>query len=77
MSDDLTIELMRRDAEFHPDPSKFDKWVRGGPCPYDGVNVARVFYFTESRSLWEPGRPTMTDYQLLLAIMKEKKWPIK
>ena len=28
LSDKLTLELMRRDAQFHPDPKLFDKWAK-------------------------------------------------
>ena len=75
VSDKLILELMRRDASFHPDPQKFDEWAEGGGCPYDN-SIARQYYFNERRELWEAGRPEMTDYELLIAVMKEKKWEL-
>jgi hypothetical protein len=74
LNNDLTLELMRRDADAHPNPELFDAWADGGPCPYDGVPVRRLFFFSEQSDLWKPGKPEMSTYDLIYAIAKEKKW---
>jgi hypothetical protein len=76
VSDNITLELMRRDAQFHPNPFKFDEWAKGGKCPYDNCICQQAYHFEHNSELWVPGKPTMTDYELLLAIAKEKKWKI-
>ena len=76
VSDSITLELMRRDANFHPNPEKFDEWAAGGPCPYTKSLCQQAHHFTIKKSLWVPGKPTMTDYELLMAIAAEKKWKI-
>lgn len=76
VSDDLCLELMRRDAYGHPNPELFDQWANGeGECPYQ--HEERFWRFTERGSLWKPGSPQMRDYDLILAICKEKGWKIK
>jgi len=55
LSDKLTRELMRYDASNHPDPSKFDRWAKGGSCPY-GTGFSRVANFQEDRTVWKPGK---------------------
>ena len=65
---------MRRDALFHPEPKLFDKWAEGGACPYKDNSIGRLHNFTEKKELWKKGKPQMTDYELLLAIFKEKGW---
>jgi len=67
---------MRRDAQFHPEPAKFDEWANGGKCPYDKCICQQAYHFEHNANLWVPGKPTMTDYELLLAIAKEKNWKI-
>jgi len=75
LSDDLTLELMRRDAYAHPSPEKFDIWEKGGDCPYQ--NEERFWLFEERKGIWEKGTPQMTDRDLIIAICKEKKWGIE
>lgn len=85
LPDDITLELMRRDADVHPYPDKFDVWAKGGDCPYtdnDGninSNGERkwIFEVEEKRHLWKPGKPTMTDEELITAICKAEGWKIK
>jgi len=72
---DLTIELMRRGAYAHPHPECFDKWANGEACPYR--NEERAWFFTESRELWKPGLPEMTDRELIVEICKAKNWGIE
>ena len=75
LSDDLTLELMRRDASAHPRPAEFDAWAAGARCPYQFEE--RFWFFAERRNLWQPGPPTMRDADLILAICREKRWKIK
>jgi uncharacterized protein YjbI with pentapeptide repeats len=70
LPDNLTLELMRRDAIICGN-DKMDKWAHGGDCPFMGY-IVRDFYFTE-RDLWEPGAPTMNDMELFKALCKEKE----
>ena len=72
LSDELTLELMRRDAAAHPYPERFDEWKNGGSCPYQGVE--RWWLFDMKRELYKPGPPTMSDYELIVAICKDKGW---
>ena len=74
LSDELTLELMRRDAWAHPNPIAFDSWAAGGKCPYQ--NEDRYWIFAYTQSLWEPGPPKMRDYDLILRICEEKGWKI-
>ena len=76
VSNNITLELMRRDASFHPDPKKFGQWAKGGECPYKDCVCQQIHHFEIKKELWQPGKPTMTDYELLMAIAKEKKWKI-
>jgi len=75
ISNDLALELMRRDADGHPYPEKFDEWAKGGDCPYQ--NEDRFWLFNEKREAWKPGKPQMSDKDLIIAICKEKEWKIK
>jgi len=77
LSDNLTLELMRRDAYAHPKPDKFDEWAssENGECPYQ--NEERFWLFEEIRNLWKPGLPQMTDRDLIIAICKERNWGIR
>jgi hypothetical protein len=76
VSDNLTLELMRRDAWSHPLPELFDIWATNGGCPYKGGKVERLHFFQEEKELWEPGLPTMRDSDLIKAICNEKGWKI-
>ncbi len=75
ISKKLGLELMRRDVQAHPYPEKFDEWAKGGSCPYLGVD--RFWLFEPVKELWKPGKPEMTDRDLIMAICIEKKWGIK
>jgi len=75
LSDELTLELMRRDAYAHPYPEKFDEWALGENCPYQ--NEETFWQFTVKRELWHRGNPQMADRDLILAICKEKGWGIR
>jgi hypothetical protein len=76
LSDELTLEMMRRDAEFHPNPEKFDKWVKTDICPYQDCNFHRLFIFQEKKNLWKPGKPEMTNYELITKIFEYKNWKL-
>jgi len=69
LSNDLTLELMRHDAEFVGDEA-MALWVETGECPYKGKE--RDFYFEEQRSLWSPGQPQLKGAALLKALCAEK-----
>ena len=75
LSDEITLELMRRDVYAHPKPELFNEWVKGGNCPYQ--NEERCWFFSEKRALWKTGDPTIRDSDLIIAICKEKGWKIK
>ena len=76
LSDQITLELMRRDAYAHPEPDKFTIWAKqDGLCPYQ--NEERFWYFQENKELWKAGKPKMRDSDLIIAICKEKGWRIK
>ena len=75
LPDNLTLELMRRDAEAHPYPEKFDQWAKGGGCPY--LNVDRYFLFNVKKELWKPGPPEMKTSDLILELCKHLNWKIK
>ena len=75
LSDALSLELMRRDAAAHPYPERFDEWARGGNCPYQ--NEERFWIFDLNRDLWKPGKPELTDVELIRNICNSKGWGIK
>jgi hypothetical protein len=71
VSDELCSDLMRWDAANHPDPTAFDAWAKGGPCPYDGVKIARACNFKERKNLWTPG-PAKRPFELMVALIRER-----
>jgi hypothetical protein len=75
LPDDLQLELMRRDAQSHPHPELFDEWVKTGKCPYQ--NEERFWLFEPKPKLWKPGKPEISDYQLILEICKSQGWKIR
>ena len=75
ISNNLALELMRRDVDGHPYPEKFDEWAKGGDCPYQ--NEERFWLFNEKREAWKPGKPQMSDKDLIIALCKEKGWKIR
>jgi hypothetical protein len=68
LSDNLTLELMRHDAEFCG-VEKMTSWANGGPCPY--TQMSRDFIFRERRTLWVPGAPQLRGMELWKALAKE------
>jgi len=75
ISDNLALELMRRDADGHPYPERFDEWAKGGDCPYQ--NEERFWLFNEKKIVWKPGKPQMSDKDLIIAICRETGWKIR
>ena len=75
LSDELTIELMKRDAWAHPKPELFIEWAKGGECPYN-ENINYFWHFNYKPELYTPGPPTMRDSDLIIAICKDKGWKI-
>jgi len=72
VSNELTSDLMRYDSACHPDPKAFTKWVAGGNCPYDGVNVSRAASFNERRECWNPKSRLKRPYDLMMRLLAEK-----
>lgn len=68
LSDKMTLELMRHDAQYISIES-MNTWKETGKCPY--INMERDFYFEEERSLWKPGLPKIRGIKLFKALCKE------
>lgn len=75
LPDYLLLELMRRDADAHPNPERFTIWSEGGPCPYK--NEDRYFLFEPKRKIYKPGPPEMKTSDLILELCKVFGWKIK
>lgn len=69
LSDELTLELMRHDAEIIG-IDKMNEWSDGGKCPYD--NMYRDFKFAIKEKLWKAGKPKLRGLKLFKALCKEK-----
>jgi hypothetical protein len=72
VSDLLTTELMRYDADNHPDKKLFTAWAKGGDCPYSSIWWQRCANFQEKKELWKVGKCKMSALQLVEALFKEK-----
>jgi hypothetical protein len=72
LSDSLTRELMRFDAENHPKPDAFTAWAKGGDCPYSGAGIQRCANFKQRKECWKPGK-AKSAFELILLLFKEKK----
>lgn len=71
LSDGLTRDLMRYDAESHPDGRRaFAAWAAGGPCPYADCRWQRAALFQERRDLWSPG-PAKSPIRLAESVLDE------
>ena len=75
ISDEIILELMRWDAQAHPNPQLFDVWAKGGDCPYQ--NEERWWMMPEKREVWKLGNPTMRLSDLILEICRQEGWKIK
>jgi hypothetical protein len=71
LSPRLCADLMLFDAANHPDPTAFDRWAQGGPCPYENVHVQRAANFSERKELWGQGE-VCRPYGLMVRVMAEK-----
>jgi len=71
LANESVAALMRLDASAHPDPEAFDRWARGGSCPYSGVKVQRAANFNENKDLWIPGPPP-TLWEAMCMVLDEK-----
>jgi hypothetical protein len=71
LSDELTADLMLWDAANHPDPEAFDKWAKGGACPYADTKVSRACQFQEKKHLWGKGE-MCRPYDLMIRLLAEK-----
>ena len=69
LSDYLTLELMRHDAESCGDES-MTCWANGGACPF--IDSIRDFKFIEKRELWKPGEPGLRGMALLKRLAETK-----
>ena len=69
LSNEMTLELMRHDAEFCG-LDKINAWANGGDCPYD--KYCRDFIFVEKRELWKPGVPKYRGEELWKKLAEEK-----
>ena len=70
LSDSLTADLMEYDSSNHPERAAFDRWVEGGPCPYEGIRVQRAARFTENKKVWGTGT-LKSAYALMLKLFEE------
>lgn len=92
LPDDLTLELMRRDAYAHPYPGRFAKWAKkeangddDDDDDYDDEyggscpyqNEMEFWNFRQHPKLWKRGNPTMKDRDLIVSICRAKGWGIK
>jgi hypothetical protein len=75
LPDNLQLELMRRDAQAHPHPELFDSWVKTKKCPYE--NEERFWLFDPKPELWKAGKPEMSDFDLIIALVKTQGWKIR
>lgn len=74
LSPKLTALCMAYDAQNHPDPEKFEKWAKGGGCPYAGKRIPRAILFCENRSYYDRKliSKSINPYKLLDLIFAEK-----
>lgn len=68
LTDNMTLELMRHDAEFCG-TDKMTDWANGGQCPY--LKMERDFIFYEKKELWVTGEPKLRGLELWKALAKE------
>ena len=67
-SDGMIIEMMRWDA-ISCGEQAMQRWVDGGPCPFE--RSERELHFTERRSLWSPRKPLLNHVELWRALCRE------
>lgn len=71
LSDSLTADCMELEASAHPNRRAFDRWAKGGPCPYSETSVQHIVNFQEKRELWGKGK-LCTIYNIMTRIFAEK-----
>ena len=69
LPDDLTLEMMRHDAESFGN-KKMDIWVKTDICPFN--DSVRDYLFIEDKALWVPGSPQYRGMALLQKLCKAK-----
>ena len=69
LPDDLTLEMMRHDAESCGIEA-MQKWADGGVCPFS--DSVRDYRFQERGDLWGSGVPTLRGRALLEALWAAK-----
>ena len=72
VSDELTQDLMRWNAEGHPNPKAFSVWAKGRECPYNNVSWERAANFQEKSYLWKATGKKLRSYDLAIRLLKEK-----
>jgi hypothetical protein len=74
VSDELCLELMRRNALMFPS-SELAYKIWSDPLSWAfNFSTGMTHFFNTKLELWKPGKPTMTDYELLMLIFHEKGW---
>jgi hypothetical protein len=69
----LAASVMRLDASGHPEgPAAFERWAKGGLCPYNECEVQQIVGFTPLQHQWGAYHKPMTIYQIFKAILEEK-----
>ena len=74
LSHSLTKELMRYDAENHPDKERFRQWVKEDSCPYQDCAIGRVALFSENSTIYQHAKKNtraLPAYELMLRCFKE------
>ena len=70
LSDELTLELMRHDAESCGEEA-MNNWAKTDKYPFPN-NLEKDFYFQEKKELWQAGVPKLRGMQLFKALCEEK-----
>jgi Pentapeptide repeats (8 copies) len=74
LPDDLTLEMMRHDAESCG-AEAMNKWAKTGTCPFS--TSARDYQFTENKSLWKSGKPKYRGMALLVKLCEAKGYKLE
>ena len=75
LSNDLCRECMCYDAHNHPNPEKFNEWMKTGKCPYADEKIQRCVNFAEESELWTPDLLTkqpLSAFELMVRLIREK-----
>jgi hypothetical protein len=73
LSNELTLEMMRHDAESCGIKAMSD-WTVTSVCPF--TNSKRDYIFQEDKALWVEGPPQLRGIELLKALCKDKGYKI-